>query len=72
MKYIIFEKGLGGFKNFNKIINQKSIDAVIDIHDDVSTTVSLLVASARVKYKFALKKSNYTLFTTHNRTNRSK
>ena len=60
---IIFEKGLGGFKNFNKIINQKSIDAVIDIHDDVSTTVSLLVALARVKYKFALKKSNYTLFT---------
>ncbi|MCK7524365.1 MAG: hypothetical protein MZV64_45405 [Ignavibacteriales bacterium] len=40
----IFEKGLDGFKNFNNIINQKSIDAVIDIHDDVSTTVSLLVA----------------------------
>ena len=59
----IFEKGLKGFKNFNSIIKQKSIDAVIDTHDDVSTTVSLLVALARVNYKFALTKSNSPLFT---------
>ncbi len=59
----IFEKGLTGYKNFNNIIKQKSIDAVIDIHDDVSTTVSFLMAMARVSYKFGLKKSNNSLFT---------
>jgi ADP-heptose:LPS heptosyltransferase len=59
----IFEKGLTGFKNFNSFLKQKSIDAVIDTHDDVSTTVSFLVALAMVKFKFALKKSNKSLFT---------
>lgn len=59
----IFEKGLKGYKNFNNTLKQKSINAVIDIHDDVSTTVSFLIAIARVRYKFALKKSNYSLFT---------
>ena len=60
---IVFEKGLKVFFNFNKLIKERSIDAIIDLHDDVSTTVSFLIAFAKVKYKFALRKSNDSIFT---------
>ncbi len=60
---IIFQKGLKGFLSINKIIKDKSIDAIIDLHDDVSTTVSFLIALAKSKYKLGLKKSNSTLYT---------
>lgn len=60
---IIFEKGLKGILGINKIISENNIDAVIDLHDDVSTTVSFLIAIAKSKYKFGLRKSNNSLFT---------
>lgn len=60
---IIYQKGLTGFLSINEIIKDKSIDAVIDLHDDVSTTVSFLIAIARIKYKFGLRKSNSVLYT---------
>lgn len=60
---IIFPKGLKGILSINDIIKTKNIDAVIDLHDDVSTTVSFLIALAKTKYKLGLKKSNSTLFT---------
>lgn len=59
---IVFNKKVKDFFYINRIIKYKSIDAVIDLHDDVSTTVSFLVALAKVKYKFGLKKSNYTIY----------
>ncbi len=59
----IFQKGLKAFLSINKIIKNKAIDAVIDLHDDVSTTVSFLIALAKTKYKFGLKKSNAKLYT---------
>jgi ADP-heptose:LPS heptosyltransferase len=60
---IIFNKDLNSIININKIIKKNNIDAVIDLHDDVSTTVSFLIALAKVRYKFALKKSNSSLYT---------
>ena len=62
-KVIIFPKGLKGLFNVNKIIKDNDVDAVVDLHDDVSTTVSFLIAIANVKYKFGLHKSNSSLYT---------
>ena len=60
---IIFEKGFRGLFKINKLIKDNKIDAVIDLHDDVSTTVSFLIVLSNVKYKFALRKSNFTIYT---------
>jgi len=58
---IVFRKGLSAFTQFRNLSN--NFDAVIDLHDDISTTVSYLVALARCKYKFGLKKGNSKIFT---------
>jgi len=60
---IIFDKGIKGILNINKIIKEKNINALIDLHDDVSTTVSFITALARVQYKFALRKASASLYT---------
>lgn len=60
---LIFKKGFKGFISINRIIKEKGIDTVIDLHDDVSTTVSFLIAIAKTKFKFGLKKSNHVIFT---------
>ncbi|HEX9251480.1 MAG TPA: glycosyltransferase family 9 protein [Ignavibacteriaceae bacterium] len=60
---VIFEKGIKGFLQIKNIISEKSIDAVVDLHDDVSTTVSFLIALANVKYKLGLRKSNSSIYT---------
>ena len=61
-KLVIFNKSLNDFLNFNKFLQEESIDAIIDLHDDISTTVSFLLAIAKVKFKFGLSKANYTLY----------
>jgi len=57
---IVFKKGFAGLKDVLKELNK--MDIVVDLHDDVSTTVSYLVAFCKVPYKFALEKENYKLF----------
>lgn len=42
---IIFEKGIKSFFNLKKFIKQKEIDILVDLHDDVSTTVSFFNCS---------------------------
>lgn len=59
---IVFEKGIRGIIGINKIITEKKIDALIDLHDDVSTTVSFLAALAKVEFKFGLLRSNSSIF----------
>jgi ADP-heptose:LPS heptosyltransferase len=59
----IYKKGLSGITGINKIIKEKNIDAVVDLHDDVSTTVSFLVALAKVEFKFGLLRKNHSIFT---------
>ena len=59
---IVFDKKLKSFFGINRLIKNHNINAIIDLHDDVSTTVSFLIALAGVKYKFGLKKSNYSIY----------
>lgn len=61
-KVIVFNKKLSDFFNFNKLLKDESIEAIVDLHDDVSTTVSFLVAIAKIRLKFGLRKSNYSLY----------
>ena len=60
---IILDKSLQGIFGINKIIKARKIDTIVDLHDDVSTTVSFLIAIAKVRNKFGLKKSNSKIFT---------
>ncbi len=59
----LFEKGLGSFIRLIKKINNEDFDAIVDLHDDVSTTVSFIIALSKAKAKFGLEKENKTIFT---------
>ncbi len=58
---IVFKKGLAGFRQTIKRLNNLNFKIVIDAHVDVSTTVSFLVASLNA-FTLALKKSNAKLY----------
>ena len=62
-KIIIFEKGLSGILKIRQYINESKFDFIIDTHDDVSTTVSYIIAMTKSQFKFGLKKSNEVIFT---------
>lgn len=62
-KVIVFEKGLKGFLSLLKLIEEEKFSAIVDLHDDVSTTVSFLITLTKVPLKFGLKKSNSRIFT---------
>lgn len=59
----IFQKGFGAFKKLVKKLNALKFDAVIDLHDDVSTTVSFLIASIHAPVKIGLQKGNENIYT---------
>ena len=60
---VIFKKSLHGYLDVLKFIKGNRIDCIVDLHDDVSTTVSFLVALSKVRNKFALEKENKKLYT---------
>lgn len=60
---LIFKKGIKGFREFFSFLKKERIETIIDLHDDVSTTVSFLIARSRVKNKFGLEKENKKIFT---------
>lgn len=60
---IIFEKGLKGIEEVKSFIKKNNIDTVVDLHDDVSTSVSFLLSSIDVSQIFGLKKENEKLYT---------
>ncbi len=62
-KVIVFEKGLKGFLNILRLIKTEKYNAVIDLHDDVSATVTYLLALSSAKNIFGLKKNNSTVYT---------
>lgn len=62
-KVIIFEKGLKDFFSLLKLIKQEKFSAIVDLHDDVSTTVTFLIALSKVPLKFGLRKSNSNIYT---------
>lgn len=62
-RIIIFNKGIKGFLEVIKYIKKEGIQTIVDLHDDVSTTVSFLIALSGVKNKFGLEKENKTIYT---------
>jgi ADP-heptose:LPS heptosyltransferase len=62
-KVIIFDKSINGIFKVLRFIKENQIDCLVDLHDDVSTTVSFIMALAKTKYKFALEKDNKKIYT---------
>ena len=62
-KVFVFEKKLKNLLELRRKIDKEKFDLVVDLHDDVSTTVSFMIASLNIKYKFGLKKDNDVIFT---------
>ncbi len=62
-KLIIFEKGIKGFLSVIRLIRKEKIETIVDTHDDISTTVSFLLALANSKNKFGLEKANKKIYT---------
>lgn len=62
-KTFIYEKGIRGIRHLKTILEQNNIDTIVDLHDDVSTTISLILRMSKTKQIFGLKKKNEKLFT---------
>lgn len=60
---IIFKKGIKGFRESFHFIKKEKINTVVDLHDDVSTTVSFLIGMSSAKNKFGLEKANKKIYT---------
>jgi ADP-heptose:LPS heptosyltransferase len=60
---VIYEKGLKGLQKVKSFIKKNKIDTIVDIHDDVSTSVSFIIYTAATKQIFGLKKKNEKLYT---------
>jgi len=60
---ITFRKNFKEISSLIKLINKIGFDAIIDLHDDVSSTVSYLMAFTKSDYKIGLNKNNDKLFT---------
>jgi ADP-heptose:LPS heptosyltransferase len=60
---IVFDKKKIGLFGLIRLLNSKKFDAVIDLHDDVSSTVSYIIAFMKVKYKIGLMKETEKLYT---------
>ncbi len=62
-KIIIHKKVLGSQIELIRSLNKIGFDAVVDLHDDISTTVSYITAFVKCSYKFGLSKGIDKLFT---------
>lgn len=62
-KCFVFNKGLKGFSEYKDLLNKEEYDVIVDLHDDVSTTVSYLLALSNGNNIFGLKKKNENLYT---------
>jgi len=60
---LVFNKKIKELILLRKKITNEKFDVVVDLHDDVSTTVSFMIASLRINYKFGLEKENKAIFT---------
>jgi ADP-heptose:LPS heptosyltransferase len=62
-KIIVFNKKSESLFSLIKLLNKKKYDVIIDLHDDVSTTVSYIIAFSNCTYKVGLNKENNKLYT---------
>ncbi len=60
---LIFKKGVGGFLEIRRYIKEKKIKTVVDLHDDISTTVSFLLALCNADNIIGYSKGNDELYT---------
>ena len=60
---LILKKGFLGFIEIINRINSKKYDVVVDLHDDISTTVSFLIALLKSKSKIGFEKDNKNIYT---------
>lgn len=61
---IIYKKGLKEFFKLLILLNNIEFDVIVDLHDNVSFTVSFLIALIKSPHKFGFKRENFKLFTT--------
>ena len=61
-RVIVYEKGISGMLAIRRFTQVEKFDAVCDLHDDISTTVTLLVAMAAVPHKFGLKRETEEVY----------
>lgn len=59
----IYYKSLSGFKEIVGLINRNKYDAIVDLHDDISTTVSFLLAFSNSPNILGLSKGNNHIYT---------
>jgi len=59
----VFPKGIKIFYKVRRLAKNIGIDTVVDLHSEISTTVSFLVALIKAKNKFGLKRGNDEIFT---------
>ncbi len=62
-KVIVFKRGYKGIVDILNFIKKENIDTVVDLHDDISTTVSYIIALSKAKNKFGLEKGNKSIYT---------
>ena len=62
-KIFIYDKGIRGIRHLKTTLEQNNIDTIVDLHDDVSTTISLILRMSKTKQIFGLKKKNEKIFT---------
>jgi ADP-heptose:LPS heptosyltransferase len=60
---IIHHKSIKGIFDAVRFVSNENIDTIVDLHDDVSTTVSFIVALSNAANKFGLKKENEKIYT---------
>lgn len=59
---IVYDKKVKSISSLVRFINEKQFDAIIDLHDDISTTVSYIIAFSKCRNKFGLSKGNDKLY----------
>ncbi|MBM4172231.1 MAG: glycosyltransferase family 9 protein [Ignavibacteria bacterium] len=59
---IVFNKKLKSISDLIKVINERNYDIIVDLHDDVSTTVSYIMAFSKCEHKVGLDKENKKLY----------
>jgi ADP-heptose:LPS heptosyltransferase len=62
-RVIIHHKSIKGIIDAVKLVSDENIDTIVDLHDDVSTTVSFIVALSKASNKFGLEKENKKIYT---------
>jgi ADP-heptose:LPS heptosyltransferase len=62
-KVFVLHKSRENYKSLYKMLRKETYKVIVDLHDDVSATASMLIAKLKAPYKFGLEKANKRIFT---------